>query len=731
MLILFGSVSNAQIDAAATYETKALYQNLVEVGAHNLLFGHQDATAYGIGWTTQAGRSDVKEVCGDYPAVYGWDIGDIGNSTNLDGVSFANMKKWIVEAFERGGINTISMHLDNPFTKGTSWDNTPAVSYILPGGSLHNEYNNTLDQIAAFLKSLKTEAGTFVPIILRPYHEHTQTWSWWGRSACTGEDYIALWKMTIDYFKNIHGIHHLLYTISPQDVNSYDGYFFRYPGDDYIDVLGLDYYSLTNSLNVPALGRTLDMLGKEAQIRGKISAITETGVETVPLSTWWTECLYAAFNYSEDSRRTAWSLLWRNAHTNHFFAPYPGHHSVPDFLEFYNYSNTIFESDLPDMYSFNSTDSAPPVITSSTPDNLLVFDTVFKVRVETDERAYLKYSFTDEPYADMPYEFSSGQDGFVHSTDITAEHGIPRNIYINAVDVYDNYTVIPLTISVTVDTTKLAVSWNEFSYTDEDWMEGTAPIGFNDDGIVTIAEESHTIYFRKKVALPDNLNGLGLLIRGHDGFIAYINGIEIDRVNMPAIDDIIYQTDATGNSPVAPVFIFNDACMSALKDSNVVSVELHRFANDDNDVSFDARLFNNDGFYLDLGSKWKYFDKGAEPDDMIIDRPTKITESGSHVPHNFQLFQNYPNPCLAGRQAFNPSTKIQYSVGSLGGELTNRISLVVYDILGSEVVTLFDGRQNTGEYAVEFNTLNLPSGVYFYTLQASGFRETKKMILMR
>ena len=100
------------VDSLATPETVALFRNLKTFAQSRVLFGHQDDLAYGVGWQVEDGRSDVKSVCGDYPAVYGWDIGDIGQTANLDGVNFENMKGWIREAYSRGGVNTISMHLE-------------------------------------------------------------------------------------------------------------------------------------------------------------------------------------------------------------------------------------------------------------------------------------------------------------------------------------------------------------------------------------------------------------------------------------------------------------------------------------------------------------------------------------------------------------------------------------------------------------------------------------------
>ena len=85
----------------------------------------------------------------------------------------------------------------------------------------------------------------------------------------------------------------------------------------------------------------------------------------------------------------------------------------------------------------------------------------------------------------------------------------------------------------------------------------------------------------------------------------------------------------------------------------------------------------------------------------------------------FNLDQNYPNP-------FNPSTTIKYQIPEL-----SFVTLKVYDVLGNEIAILVNEEIPTGIYEVEFIATTLPSGVYFYRLQAGSFVETKKMVLMK
>jgi len=98
------------IDKKASKETKALYKNLHTVTKKGIMFGHQDDLAYGVNWKYEPGRSDVKDVVNDYPAVFGWDIGGIEHDKkeNLDNVPFDSIRNYIREVYRRGGINTIS-----------------------------------------------------------------------------------------------------------------------------------------------------------------------------------------------------------------------------------------------------------------------------------------------------------------------------------------------------------------------------------------------------------------------------------------------------------------------------------------------------------------------------------------------------------------------------------------------------------------------------------------------
>jgi len=348
-------------DSLATLETKYLYANLQTFSNHKLLFGHQDDLAYGVRFKYFGARerSDIKIMCGEYPAVVGWDIGNAENNpygSNLDGVSFSSMKIWTKDVYEMNCINTMSWHVSNPVTGLYSWDTTKAVSRILPGGDKHTKYLTWLDRIAEYLNSLKNTDGTLIPIIFRPFHEHTHSGFWWGQAHCTTEEFIQLWRFTVDYLRNTRDVHHLLYAYSPHDVWSYAEYIERYPGDDYVDIMGVDYYywGTVNAGNIEEYkGRLVfncQMAAEAARQHNKIAALTETGRENVDIPDWCTTCLLNPLKENDLLESISYALVWRNANTTHHFAPYKGHASEPDFLKFYQDSTTVFEKGMVNLY---------------------------------------------------------------------------------------------------------------------------------------------------------------------------------------------------------------------------------------------------------------------------------------------------------------------------------------------------------------------------------------------
>lgn len=344
------------IDQNATPATRALYDFLKRSASGPTLFGHQDALAYGVHWKDfNEFRTDVHDVCGKHPAIFGWDIGKIGpRPSNLDLVDFRHMRFWMREVFRRGGINTVSWHANN-FLGGDAWAvGTPTVAAILPGGSHHQAYRDKLELIAGFLRKVTTGPPDYqpVPIVFRPFHEHTGDWFWWGKPHASAEQYIELWHFTVGFLRDEQGLNHLLWCYSTDIVDTPADYLEYYPGDDFVDILGLDdYHDLGEQEHTERLTERLRMLVQLAEAKGKVAALTETGYETIPKADWWTGSLLKSILADPVAARIAWMLVWRNDNMKHHYAPYPGHGSEVDFLKFAKNTEVMMLEELPAVYS--------------------------------------------------------------------------------------------------------------------------------------------------------------------------------------------------------------------------------------------------------------------------------------------------------------------------------------------------------------------------------------------
>jgi plastocyanin len=99
--------------------------------------------------------------------------------------------------------------------------------------------------------------------------------------------------------------------------------------------------------------------------------------------------------------------------------------------------------------------------------------------------------------------------------------------------------------------------------------------------------------------------------------------------------------------------------------------------------------------------------------------PIGIKPISNKIPSSYNLYQNFPNP-------FNPVTKVKFDIAVSGN-----VKLTVYNIIGQETSSLVNEHLNAGTYEIDWNAGNIPSGIYYYTLRAGSYVETKKMILIK
>jgi len=283
---------------------------------------------------------------GSHPAVCSVDFGKIehGASVNINRIPFDKMREIIQYAHRRGQIITICWHVDNPKTHsqgnrypaGTSWDNsdTTVVREILQEGSeLNIKFKGWMDNLAEYIYTLKDDKGTPIPFIFRPWHEHTQTWNWWGTKCATDEEFVNLWKFTIRYLRDTKGIHQMMYAISPQMDFVYpetkERLTFRWPGDEWVDFIGIDCY---HGRNKEAFASNVRHLSELAFEKNKPCGVTETGIEGVGYPRYFTEEVLPAL----ENNKISMIVFWRNddRSANHHFISYKGHSSEEDFRKF-------------------------------------------------------------------------------------------------------------------------------------------------------------------------------------------------------------------------------------------------------------------------------------------------------------------------------------------------------------------------------------------------------------
>lgn len=339
-----------------TKTTKSLeYKNpiiaeLESIKGQGILFGHQDDLAYGMNWSYMDGESDVKRVSGDYPALFGWELGgiELQHTHNLDSVPFQEMKRLVVKAYQMGGINTFSWHPFSVTTGESSWNTeTDVVKHILPNGSHHKEFLIQLDRLASFLQSLNTDKGEAVPFIFRPWHEMDGSWFWWGAKNCTPKELKELFRFSIEYLRNKKGLSQMLVAYSPdRNFTTLDEYLTWYPGDDMIDIIGLDdYYDFKMPNGEKEVIKKLHLLIAYAKEKNKLTALTETGLANVTDSLWFTQKLGGIVRDSLIRSELSYMMVWRNDPKVHFFFPHENHPAAADAKSFLELSKVFLLND--------------------------------------------------------------------------------------------------------------------------------------------------------------------------------------------------------------------------------------------------------------------------------------------------------------------------------------------------------------------------------------------------
>lgn len=355
-------------------------------------------------------NSDIFRVCGDYAAVHGFDIGRMEmypHTNNIDWYRFSFIRQAIIDAYGRKGISTITWHMFNPKTYEVIHDIeytdsiihngwveytdsiviassghygpwienndpeevSPFPEVLTEGTALNDTLNNFLTIAGDYFKSLTTKdtipvptrndpdavliRDVTVPIIFRPFHELNGGSFWWGVRTCTDEEYIALWRYMFHYLTNTLDVHNLLFCWSPYGKQSAESYLQRYPGDEYVDILGFEYNNQgMDFYYADAFNTTVDVVYALAQAKDKPFALCENGIYEPTFinagPTYFTD--YFNWIYEDnEARNISYILFWRN-YGDEFKVPYPGSDLASNFKEMYDIPHLAkFESDLKDV----------------------------------------------------------------------------------------------------------------------------------------------------------------------------------------------------------------------------------------------------------------------------------------------------------------------------------------------------------------------------------------------
>jgi len=257
-------------------------------------------------------------------------------------------------------------------------------------------------------------------------------------------------------------------------------------------------------------------------------------------------------------------------------------------------------------------------------------------------------------------------------------------------------------LSFQINTSLKLINWQDPLFDCSSWKIGRAAFGYGSAEVVTYISKVQTVYFRNEffVTNPDAITYLAAILKYDNGAVVYLNGHDIERVNMPSGD-----------------ISFDAEKLRWLKSGrNVVAVEMHQNPSDSSDLIFDIRLIKPDPL-IEFGAEWYFFDFGQRPEDQTI--ATSAENQFGEMPGHFEVYQNYPNP-------FNSVSAICYQLSAC-----SQVEIAIFDLLGKKVLTLVNEKQTAGHYRTEVDASDLATGVYFYQIKAGEFIRIRKMIVLQ
>lgn len=330
-------------DPRATVATRAVLANLhaLDLGSENafdqrIIVGQQELDTSNRRTNGLASTaSDFATVAGKPAALVSYELSqlDKGAMTPFDAARFranrAALRQLILDKHSKGILVSLVWHLRCPKTVANTADkfgpddcprdyNLEELRARKADGQPGRHFaawRAMLDELAELLWSLKDERGELVPVQIRPFHEHTGAWFWWGRNN-EPETYVTVWREMVTYLRDGRGLHNALWVYCPAAPSdrSTSGFERYYPGDAFVDVVAFDRYDLGTGSFARGYAADLRTIGTFARDHGKVAAVAEVGRELSRLPadpTWFTRGMLAPIAAS--GQKVAYVALWRNA----------------------------------------------------------------------------------------------------------------------------------------------------------------------------------------------------------------------------------------------------------------------------------------------------------------------------------------------------------------------------------------------------------------------------------
>ena len=285
----YDSIRRQAVDKQITDETASLLYNLRQLQGRGTLVGQHDGVWIDENQNLQA---YIANLSGNLPGIVSYDFMFITNRNNTEGSWHRkrenDIRERIIAANEQDIPVTMCWHYNDPYTGKTFYTKElpdadlkkNSFVSILEGGVNHEVYKKDLRKIAEFAHSLRNKDGSLIPFIFRPFHEFDGDWFWWGAAYNKPDEFKSLWRFTVRYLRDSLQVHNLLYAFSPDvKFNSREQYLLRYPGDDYVDILGFDDYAdfKGGKKEAQRAKDRIRLVGELAREKNKPCALTEVG----------------------------------------------------------------------------------------------------------------------------------------------------------------------------------------------------------------------------------------------------------------------------------------------------------------------------------------------------------------------------------------------------------------------------------------------------------------------